>query len=71
MYIVLHMFTQLFWAGNQGNHQNFNPSLLLKNFDLKHNSELFNFAKLNFDEGEKILYTLIYWYEIRSYKSML
>ena len=30
-YTVLHMFTQLlFWAGNQGDHQNFDPSLLLK-----------------------------------------
>ena len=28
-YIVLHIFTQvLFWAGNQGNHQNVDPSLL-------------------------------------------
>ena len=28
---LLHMFTQLlFWAGNQGNHKNFNPSLQLK-----------------------------------------
>jgi hypothetical protein len=26
---VLHIFLQvLFWAENQGNHQNFNPSLL-------------------------------------------
>ena len=31
MYTVLHMFTQLlFWAGDQGNHQNFDPSLLAK-----------------------------------------
>ena len=30
-YTVLHMFMQvLFWAGNQGDHQNFNPSLLPK-----------------------------------------
>ena len=30
-YTVLHMFTQvLFWAGNQDNHQNFDPSLLPK-----------------------------------------
>ena len=29
MYTVLHMFRQvLFWAGNQGNHQNFEKSLL-------------------------------------------
>jgi hypothetical protein len=28
-YTVLHIFTQvLFWAGKQGNHQNFDPSLL-------------------------------------------
>ena len=28
-YTVLHIFRQvLFWAGNQGNHQNFDPSLL-------------------------------------------
>ena len=28
-YTVLHMFRQvLFWAGNQGNHQNFEKSLL-------------------------------------------
>ena len=27
LYTVLHVFTQLlFWAGNQGNHQNFDPS---------------------------------------------
>ena len=31
LYTVLHMFRQLlFLAGNQGNHQNFNPSLLSK-----------------------------------------
>ena len=31
LYTVLHMFTQLlFWAGNQGNNQNFDPSLLAK-----------------------------------------
>ena len=29
IYTVLHIFRQvLFWAGNQGNHQNFDPSLL-------------------------------------------
>ena len=28
-YTVLHLFMQvLFWAGNQSNHQNFDPSLL-------------------------------------------
>ena len=31
-YTVLHMFMQLlFWAGNQSNHQNFDPPLLSKN----------------------------------------
>jgi hypothetical protein len=31
MYTVLHMFTQLlFWAGDQNNHQNFDPSFLLQ-----------------------------------------
>ena len=31
-YTVLHMFAELlFWAGNQSNHQNFDPSLLPKN----------------------------------------
>ena len=31
LYTVLHMFTQLlFWARDQGNHQNFDPSFLLK-----------------------------------------
>ena len=30
-YTELHMFMQLlFWAGNQSNHQNFDPSLLPK-----------------------------------------
>ena len=71
IHCVAYVYAAVVLGWNQGNHQNFNPSLLLKNFDLKHNSELFNFAKLNFDEGEKILYILIYWYEIRSYKSML
>ena len=39
-YTVLHIYTQLlFWAGNQGNHQNFYPSLLAKRLTDFHGDE--------------------------------
>jgi hypothetical protein len=35
VYTVLHFFAQvLFWDGNQGNHQNFDPSILSYKFVL-------------------------------------
>ena len=40
MYTVLHMFTQvLFWAGSQGNHQNFDPFFLPKKLTDFHGDE--------------------------------
>ena len=55
LYTVLHIYTQLlFWAGNQGNHQNFDPSLLAKKLWLilmgmkpKKNSKMADSKKLS------------------------
>ena len=55
MYTVLHMFTQaLFWAGSQGNHQNFDPSLLSKNlwlFFMGLSKKKFFFSKKKIQNG--------------------
>jgi hypothetical protein len=49
-YTVLHMFTQLLlWARNQGNHQNFDPSLLLNKLWLS--QENIFFWKIKFQNG--------------------
>ena len=48
MYTVLHTFRQvLFWAGNQGNHQNFDPSLLAYK------------AKVSFEKNKNIFFRKI------------
>ena len=55
MYTVLHMFTQLlYWAGDQNNHQNFDPSFLLQTLtdfyvnEAKKKSKMADTKKLSF-----------------------